>query len=163
MSLNVVSMSPIPKSHTYAIRDTNWKNAMLEEYNVSITNGTWVLVPRPANVNVVRSMWLFRTPVDTDSKLGPDGDPVSDSTLYRSLACALQYLTFTRPNISYVVQQIIIPYNICSSEVGAGNVANPLSRWIGLGEWVGLGALWSRDLSRHYSHVKPRRFQVSTK
>ncbi|GJR79614.1 ribonuclease H-like domain-containing protein [Tanacetum coccineum] len=46
-----------------------------------------------------------RTPVDIESKLG-DGDLVSDPTLYRSLAGALQYLTFTRPNISYVVQQI---------------------------------------------------------
>ncbi|GJY72433.1 ribonuclease H-like domain-containing protein [Tanacetum coccineum] len=30
-----------------------------------------------------------RTPVDTESKLGSDGDPVSDPTLYRSLAGAL--------------------------------------------------------------------------
>ncbi|GKD14255.1 ribonuclease H-like domain-containing protein, partial [Tanacetum coccineum] len=30
-----------------------------------------------------------RTPVDTDSKLSADGDPVSDPTLYRSLAGAL--------------------------------------------------------------------------
>ncbi|GKF70902.1 ribonuclease H-like domain-containing protein, partial [Tanacetum coccineum] len=44
--------------------------------------------------------------VDTDSKLSTDGDPVSDPTLYRSLARALQYLTFTRPDISYAVQQI---------------------------------------------------------
>ncbi|GKA56348.1 ribonuclease H-like domain-containing protein [Tanacetum coccineum] len=36
-----------------------------------------------------------RTLVDTESKLGPDGDPVSDSTLYCSLTGALQYLTFT--------------------------------------------------------------------
>ncbi|GJT62567.1 ribonuclease H-like domain-containing protein [Tanacetum coccineum] len=47
-----------------------------------------------------------KTPVDTESKLGSDGDPVSDLTLYRSLAGALQYLTFTRPDISYAVQQI---------------------------------------------------------
>ncbi|GKE14519.1 ribonuclease H-like domain-containing protein [Tanacetum coccineum] len=49
-----------------------------------------------------------RTPVDTESKLGSDGDPVSDSTLYRSLAGGLQYLTFTRPDISYAVQQICL-------------------------------------------------------
>ncbi|GJX72029.1 ribonuclease H-like domain-containing protein [Tanacetum coccineum] len=49
-----------------------------------------------------------RTPVDTDSKLGPDGVPVQDPTLYRSLAGGLQYLTFTRPDLSYAVQQICL-------------------------------------------------------
>nr|GEY42424.1 ribonuclease H-like domain-containing protein [Tanacetum cinerariifolium] len=38
-----------------------------------------------------------RTPVDTDTKLGPEGIPVQDITLYRSLAGGLQHLTFTRP------------------------------------------------------------------
>ncbi|GKA08993.1 ribonuclease H-like domain-containing protein [Tanacetum coccineum] len=47
-----------------------------------------------------------RTPVDTESKLGTTGDVVSDPSLYRSLAGSLQYLTFTRPYISYVVQQL---------------------------------------------------------
>ncbi|XP_056695189.1 uncharacterized mitochondrial protein AtMg00810-like [Spinacia oleracea] len=42
------------------------------------------------------------TPVDTKSKLSADsGPPVPDATLYRSLAGALQYLTFTGPDISY--------------------------------------------------------------
>ncbi|GKD16217.1 ribonuclease H-like domain-containing protein [Tanacetum coccineum] len=49
-----------------------------------------------------------KTPVDTESKLGSDGDPVSDPTLYRSLTGALQYLTFIRPDISYAVQQICL-------------------------------------------------------
>nr|GEV39618.1 ribonuclease H-like domain-containing protein [Tanacetum cinerariifolium] len=49
-----------------------------------------------------------RTPVDTESKLGSDGDHVSDPTLYRSLASALQYLTFTRPDLSYAVQQVCL-------------------------------------------------------
>ncbi|GKE29258.1 ribonuclease H-like domain-containing protein [Tanacetum coccineum] len=43
----------------------------------------------------------FWTPVDTESKLGADSDPVCDPTLYRSLAGSLQYLTFTCPGISY--------------------------------------------------------------
>ncbi|GKA69662.1 ribonuclease H-like domain-containing protein [Tanacetum coccineum] len=47
-----------------------------------------------------------RTPVDTESKLGSDGDPVSDPSLYHSLAGGLQYLTFTRPDISYAVQHV---------------------------------------------------------
>lgn len=47
------------------------------------------------------------TPVDTAGKLGAtSGDLLNDPTTYRSLAGALQYLTFTRPDISYAVQQI---------------------------------------------------------
>jgi hypothetical protein len=49
-----------------------------------------------------------RTHVDTESKLGDKGDPVSDPKLYWCLAGSLQYLTFTRPDISYVLQQICL-------------------------------------------------------
>ncbi|GKD43287.1 ribonuclease H-like domain-containing protein [Tanacetum coccineum] len=153
------------------------KEAMLDKNNALITNRTWVLVSRPANVNVVRSMWLFKHKFNVDgslsrykarlvangrnqqqgidcdesfslvvkpatirtvlslaisrdwpiyqldvknaflhghlseiaylhlleSKLGSDGDPINDPTLYRSLADALQYLTFMCPDLSYVL------------------------------------------------------------
>jgi hypothetical protein len=36
------------------------------------------------------------------------GGPVRDPTTYPSLAGALQYLTFTRPNIAYVAQQVCL-------------------------------------------------------
>jgi hypothetical protein len=48
------------------------------------------------------------TLVDINPKLSADGDPVSDATNFRSLAGALQYLTYTRPDISYAVQQICL-------------------------------------------------------
>ncbi|GJU46422.1 ribonuclease H-like domain-containing protein [Tanacetum coccineum] len=48
------------------------------------------------------------TPIDTEFKLGSDGDPVSYPTLYQSLAGSLQYLTFTQPDISYAVQQVCL-------------------------------------------------------
>nr|GEU70998.1 ribonuclease H-like domain-containing protein [Tanacetum cinerariifolium] len=51
---------------------------------------------------------LSRTPIDTESKLRSDGDPVSNPTLYRSLAGSLQYLTFTRLDIFYAVQQVCL-------------------------------------------------------
>nr|GEU89067.1 mitogen-activated protein kinase kinase 5-like [Tanacetum cinerariifolium] len=47
-----------------------------------------------------------RTPVDTEYKLGDGGTPFVDPTIYRSLAGSLQYLTFTRPDITYDVQQL---------------------------------------------------------
>ncbi|GJX89236.1 ribonuclease H-like domain-containing protein [Tanacetum coccineum] len=42
--------------------------------------------------------------VDIESKLGSNGVPVQDPTMYRRLAGGLQYLTFTRPDLSYAVQ-----------------------------------------------------------
>nr|GEU31563.1 ribonuclease H-like domain-containing protein [Tanacetum cinerariifolium] len=195
---HVSPISPLPKSSTHAFNDPHWYRAMLDEYNALIKNKTWILVPRPHNVNIVRCLWLFwhkhnadgslnhykarlvangssqltasstaflqqiitslyaessmtdlgplnyflgvsvtrdtsrmflsqqkyaievlehagmftctpcRTSVDTDSKLYTDGDPVFDPTLYRSLVGALQYLTFTRPDISYAVQQVCL-------------------------------------------------------
>ncbi|XP_037493943.1 uncharacterized mitochondrial protein AtMg00810-like [Jatropha curcas] len=49
------------------------------------------------------------TPVDLSSKLSAsDGPLFHDPTLYCSPAGALQYLTFTRPDISYAVQQICL-------------------------------------------------------
>ncbi|GJZ48109.1 ribonuclease H-like domain-containing protein [Tanacetum coccineum] len=203
-NLHVTTSSPIPKSPFHALRDPNWKQAMCDEYKALIDNNTWVLVPRPPNVNIVRSMWLYKhkynadgslnrykarlvangrsqqqgidcdetfspvvkpatiqtvlslvvsrqwpihqldvknaflyghltetvymhqplgftdsahsdyvcllqkTLIDTEKKLGPEGSLVTDPTLYRSLAGSLQYLTFTRPDLSYAVQQLCL-------------------------------------------------------
>ncbi|GJZ96256.1 ribonuclease H-like domain-containing protein [Tanacetum coccineum] len=60
------------------------------------------------NFHVTTSSPIPKTPVDTEKKLGPEGSPVTDPTLYRSLAGALQYLTFTRPDLSYAVQQLCL-------------------------------------------------------
>ncbi|GKB12485.1 ribonuclease H-like domain-containing protein [Tanacetum coccineum] len=46
-----------------------------------------------------------RTPVDTESKLGSDGDPISDPTLYRSLADALKrVLRYVRGTLDFGLQ-----------------------------------------------------------
>ncbi|XP_021995754.1 uncharacterized mitochondrial protein AtMg00810-like [Helianthus annuus] len=49
------------------------------------------------------------TPVEVGSKLSADsGASFPDGSLYRSLAGALQYLTITRPDIAYAVQQVCL-------------------------------------------------------
>ncbi|GJX95140.1 ribonuclease H-like domain-containing protein [Tanacetum coccineum] len=257
LNLHVSSIYTLPKSYRDAFNDSNWQNAMCDEYHALIKNNTWTLLPRPTDTNIVRCMWLFRhkyhadgtrirykarlvangstqlegvdvdetfssvvkpgtirtvlslatsrhwpvhqldvknaflhgtdiaylllyvddivltassekllqqvigwlhqefsmtdlgslnyflgisvtrdslgmflsqkkyaveilerahivncnssrTPVDTESKLGGDGDPVSDPTLYRSLVGFVQYLTFTWLDISYVVHQVCL-------------------------------------------------------
>jgi hypothetical protein len=44
------------------------------------------------------------TSVDTQAKVSSDmGATINDPTAYRRLSRVLQYLTFTRPDIAYVV------------------------------------------------------------
>nr|XP_020147087.1 uncharacterized mitochondrial protein AtMg00810-like [Aegilops tauschii subsp. strangulata] len=49
------------------------------------------------------------TPVGTKAKLSAsDGSPASDAAFYRSIVGALQYLTLTRPEIQYAIQQVCL-------------------------------------------------------
>nr|XP_040245585.1 uncharacterized mitochondrial protein AtMg00810-like [Aegilops tauschii subsp. strangulata] len=49
------------------------------------------------------------TPVDTKAKLSAtDGSPASDAAFYWSIVGALQYLTLTRPELQYAVQQVCL-------------------------------------------------------
>ncbi|GKD00475.1 ribonuclease H-like domain-containing protein [Tanacetum coccineum] len=59
-------------------------------------------------LNYFLSISAQATPIKTKKKLGPEGSPVTDPTLYRSLAGSLQYLTFTRPDLSYAVRQLCL-------------------------------------------------------
>nr|XP_040246144.1 uncharacterized mitochondrial protein AtMg00810-like [Aegilops tauschii subsp. strangulata] len=48
-------------------------------------------------------------PVDTKAKLSAtDGSPASDAAFYRSIVGALQYLTLTRTETHYAVQQVCL-------------------------------------------------------
>nr|GEU43834.1 ribonuclease H-like domain-containing protein [Tanacetum cinerariifolium] len=33
---------------------------MIDDYNAFINNNTWIVAPRPLDVNILRPMWLFR-------------------------------------------------------------------------------------------------------
>ncbi|GKF20366.1 ribonuclease H-like domain-containing protein [Tanacetum coccineum] len=54
---------------SHALNDPHWRDAMYDEYNVLVKNGTWSLVLRPVGVNMVRSMWLFKHKFHADGTL----------------------------------------------------------------------------------------------
>nr|GEX68181.1 ribonuclease H-like domain-containing protein [Tanacetum cinerariifolium] len=54
LSFHTSSLSPIPKSLFIALKDPNWCNAMYDEYNALVKNGTWILIPKPSDVNLAR-------------------------------------------------------------------------------------------------------------
>jgi hypothetical protein len=64
---------------------------------------------RQCTIDILERAGMFdckpcSTPVDTQMKLSEDvGPPIADTTSCRSLTGALQYLTFSRPDIVYVV------------------------------------------------------------
>lgn len=59
------------------------------------------------------------TPVDTKAKLsGSNGAKLADPSYYRSLAGGLQYLTITRSDITYAVQQACLHmHDPCNSHL----------------------------------------------
>ncbi|GJZ38470.1 ribonuclease H-like domain-containing protein [Tanacetum coccineum] len=72
LSLHTSSISPIPKNPSDALTDPNWRNAMFDEYNALIKNGTWILVPRPTGVNLG---------IDVDETFSPVVKPATIRTV----------------------------------------------------------------------------------
>nr|GEW11786.1 ribonuclease H-like domain-containing protein [Tanacetum cinerariifolium] len=66
---HVSPILPLLKSYTHAFNDPHWYRAMLDEYNALIKNKTWILVPRPHNVNIVRRLWIFGHKHNADGSL----------------------------------------------------------------------------------------------
>ena len=65
--LSALLASTEPKGFKSAAKNPAWLAAMDEEVQALQQNGTWILVPRPVNTNIVGSKWVFRT------KYLPDG------------------------------------------------------------------------------------------
>ncbi|XP_021985224.1 uncharacterized mitochondrial protein AtMg00810-like [Helianthus annuus] len=88
-----------PLSHFLGINVSRHQNRMFLSQQSCATD----IIERAG----IHSCKPVATPVDTKEKLSATSSPIfDDPTLYRSLAGALQYLTFIRPDISYDVQQV---------------------------------------------------------
>ncbi|KAG7553143.1 Integrase catalytic core [Arabidopsis thaliana x Arabidopsis arenosa] len=85
-----------PKNIAAALEDEFWYGTCTEELNQFSRNEVWDLVPRPAQINVVGTMWIFKNKIDED---GQD----IDQKLYRAMIGSLLYLITSRPDLCYSV------------------------------------------------------------
>nr|GEU65274.1 ribonuclease H-like domain-containing protein [Tanacetum cinerariifolium] len=96
----------------FAMTDLDLLNYFLGIFATRTTSGIFLSQKKYATGILKQAHMLncnpCRTPIDTEKKLGLERSPVTNPTLYRSLAGSLQYLTFTRPNLSYAVQQLCL-------------------------------------------------------
>lgn len=59
----LVTIADDPKTFEQAISEKDsceWKNAMDEEYNSLIKNGTWKLVDSPKGEKVIDNRWVYK-------------------------------------------------------------------------------------------------------
>nr|GEX65898.1 pectinesterase inhibitor [Tanacetum cinerariifolium] len=108
-----------------------------------------------------------RTPTETEKKLGHEGSPVTDPTLYRNLVGSLQYLIFTRPDLAYAVQQLclymhdprephlnamkcVLRYLRGTTDLGLQLFRSTTSQLIAYSDadWAGSETSWIRNLLR---------------
>ena len=49
-----------PTSYKEAIQKKEWVEAMTEEYQSTMKNDVWDIVPKPENKSVVSSKWIYK-------------------------------------------------------------------------------------------------------
>ena len=68
-ALNVITYSCYlsqvePKKVDKALEDADWINFMHDELHQFIQNDVWELVPKPKDVNVIGTKWIFKNKFD---------------------------------------------------------------------------------------------------
>ena len=63
------SPSSEPTPVAQALKDSNWRNAMSEEYDALVPNGTWELVSPTGITNLVGCKWVFHIKRNSDDSI----------------------------------------------------------------------------------------------
>ena len=58
-----------PKKVEETLQDENWVDLMHEELNQFVRNDVWEPVPRPKNVHVIDTKWIFKNKTDEDGEI----------------------------------------------------------------------------------------------
>ena len=61
-----------PTCFEEAIKQKEWANEMVEEYQAIMKNDVWEVVPRPKDKSVVSSKWIFKTKHSIDGSIEKD-------------------------------------------------------------------------------------------
>lgn len=62
-------MSPVLRTYRGGLADPNWQQAMQEEFDALLANGTWNLILRPPKVNIVTGKSVFKHKFQADGSL----------------------------------------------------------------------------------------------
>ncbi|XP_070014731.1 nucleoporin nup211-like [Nicotiana sylvestris] len=60
---------PGPRQAWEALKDSSWVQAMQEELDQFSKNQVWKLIPKPDNVSVIGTKWVFRNKLNEDGKV----------------------------------------------------------------------------------------------
>lgn len=59
----------VPESHITAMKDPNWRQAMVDEFQALLKNKTWHLIPPRAGLNIIDCRWVFLIKQKADGSL----------------------------------------------------------------------------------------------
>ncbi|GJY62997.1 ribonuclease H-like domain-containing protein [Tanacetum coccineum] len=148
MNYHVTTTLSIPRSHMHALSDLNWQKAMVDEYNALISNATHKFNPdgslRRHDLSQLKFKEVIlerahmqncnpcRTHVDTDFKLGPDGE--LHVCLYMYDPCGPHFtalkriLRYVRGTIDYGPQHHVLSTTQLTAYTDVDWVVCPLTR-----------------------------------
>ncbi|XP_073223331.1 uncharacterized protein [Cicer arietinum] len=101
--ISSISVVREPTSFKQVVTDNNWTHAMQSELTTLDQNNTWTLTELLQGKKPIGCRRVYKK----TSKFSKDlGQPLTGSASYRRLIGKVIYLTNTRPDISYAIQQL---------------------------------------------------------
>jgi histone deacetylase 1/2 len=58
-----------PTCYSTAVKHHHWREAMNKEFDALLVNGTWTLVPKPPNANLVGCKWVYKVKRKADGNI----------------------------------------------------------------------------------------------
>ncbi|RVX07779.1 Retrovirus-related Pol polyprotein from transposon RE1 [Vitis vinifera] len=83
-----------PKNVEEALNDEAWVEALHEELNQFSRNDVWFLVPRPKDVNVIGTKWIFKNKMDENGVIVRNKARLESIRILLAIACVWKFKLF---------------------------------------------------------------------